>query len=104
LSYNRSPLESSKLTFRLDPHLNLPFFQAISAAEVAKHKSADDAWVIIEGNVYGKRLSDRRNGVDELTGSISLDVTEFLVRISHTLAPLERCREAEDTIVSMKRR
>lgn len=35
--------------------------QAITAQEVSQHKSADSAWVIIDGNVY--------------------DVTEFLVSV-----------------------
>ncbi|GAA5950115.1 hypothetical protein JCM3765_004201 [Sporobolomyces pararoseus] len=52
--------------------------KAISATEVEKHKSADSAWVIIEGNVYDvtEFLEDHPGGKKVLLNACGQDSTE----------------------------
>ncbi|GAA5869742.1 hypothetical protein JCM16303_001781 [Sporobolomyces ruberrimus] len=77
-----SPLEPSSLS--VTPQPTVPpteesiMSKAISAAEVEKHKSADSAWVIIEGNVYDvtEFLEDHPGGKKVLLNACGQDSTE----------------------------
>ncbi|GAA5914647.1 uncharacterized protein JCM6883_001028 [Sporobolomyces salmoneus] len=62
----------------LSPSEEPSMSKAISASEVANHKSADSAWVIIEGNVYDvtEFLEDHPGGKKVLLNACGQDSTE----------------------------
>ncbi|GAA6062378.1 hypothetical protein JCM10212_003187 [Sporobolomyces blumeae] len=75
------PSSASSATFAPDSttaDLIFNMSKAISPAEVANHKSADSAWVIIEGNVYDvtEFLEDHPGGKKVLLNACGQDSTE----------------------------